>query len=388
MPSYDFELPPRKQPEPPPGQPTQPSRWPMIAVLLLSALVLFQYIRPYPRSTPLHDPKATARPVAPRGDLSSSEQTTIELFEQNSPAVVFITTSAIQQDFSYNLLEERQGSGTGFIWDDAGHVVTNYHVLQNADTARVTLANQKTYKADLVGAEPDKDIAVLKINAEKALLKPIKVGSSSDLKVGQSVFAIGNPFGLDQTLTTGVISGLDREIKSPSQRTIQGVIQTDAAINPGNSGGPLLDSSGRLIGVNTAIYSPSGAYAGVGFAVPVNAVNRIVPELIRHGKVTRPGFGITLVPDHYLRRRRMEGVLINQIMPGSAAEQAGMQPSGRDKFGRNILGDIIIAVDDQKISNQDDLFKALDGKNVGDTVQVTVLRGDQKKKLEVKLQAL
>ncbi|MBI4422408.1 MAG: trypsin-like peptidase domain-containing protein, partial [Elusimicrobia bacterium] len=235
------------------------------------------------------------RPVAPRGDLSASERATMELFQRSNASVAYITSMVVRRDvFSLNILEIPRGAGSGFIWDDQGHVVTNFHVIEGASSAEVTLADHSKWSAKLVGVAPEKDLAVLRIEAPAARLRPIPIGSSRDLQVGQSVYAIGNPFGLDQTLTTGVISALGREIHSASGHPIQGVIQTDAAINPGNSGGPLLDSSGRLIGVNTAIASPSGAFAGVGFAVPVDTVNRFVPQLIAFGKITRPGLGVTI----------------------------------------------------------------------------------------------
>ena len=246
-------------------------------------------------------------------------------------------------------------------------------MIAEAQGARVTLADQSTWPAQLVGVEPDKDIAVLKIDAPKHLLPPIPLGTSSDLQVGQKVFAIGNPFGFDQTLTTGVISGLGREIESATRRPIQGVIQTDAAINPGNSGGPLLDSAGRLIGINTAIYSPSGAYAGVGFAVPVDVVNRIVPQIVRGEKLKKPGLGIQLAE---IRRQPLglEGVLILDVTPGSAADKAGLRPTVQDSFGRLILGDLIVAADGKPIRNANDLFRVLDSHEVGDKLTLTIVR--------------
>ncbi|MEM7014522.1 MAG: trypsin-like peptidase domain-containing protein [Verrucomicrobiota bacterium] len=255
------------------------------------------------------------------------------------------------------------------------HVVTNFHVIQNASTAqgaiRVTLSDQTTWDAEFIGAEPNKDLAVLKIDAPAEKLRPIKVGTSRDLQVGQMVLAIGNPFGLDQTLTTGVISGLGREIEAVTERTIQGVIQTDAAINPGNSGGPLLDSAGRLIGINTAIFSPSGAYAGVGFAVPVDVVNRLTPTLITDGHVIRPILGIEPL-DHDL------GVLVVNVVQGSGAERAGLRPTQRDRFGRILLGDIITKVAGKNVKSADELYHVLDGREVGDQVEIEALRGNNK----------
>lgn len=234
--------------------------------------------------------------IAPVTRVFDTEAATIDLFEKAVPSVCFITTLNVRQDYwSRNVEEIPSGTGSGFIWDKEGHIITNFHVIQGGDRATVTLSDRKTYDAEIVGVAPDKDLAVLKIKASEAVLKPLPVGTSHDLKVGQYAFAIGNPFGLDQTLTTGVISALGREIKSVNGRAIRDVIQTDAAINPGNSGGPLLDSSGRLIGVNTQIYSPSGASAGIGFSIPVDEVNWVVPDLIKYGEVRRPVLGVSLL---------------------------------------------------------------------------------------------
>ena len=332
---------------------------------------------------------AEPRTVAPRGELAEEEKTTIAIFRQASPSVVNITTVATRQDmFSLNVMQIPQGTGSGFIWDDDGHVVTNFHVIQNADGAQVTLADHSTWKAKLVGAYPDKDVAVLYIEAPKDRLRPIPVGSSTDLQVGQRVFAIGNPFGLDQTLTTGVISALGREIQSATQRPIKDVIQTDAAINPGNSGGPLLDSAGRLIGVNTAIYSPSGASSGIGFAIPVDEVNRVVPQLIRHGKVIRPGLGMQVAPDQVARSVGAPGVIILGVQPDSPAAKAGLRPTRRDSAQSMVLGDVIVAIDGHKIQTVKDLFAALAQHDVGSTVTVNVLRDGKEEKLEIVMASL
>ncbi|MBI5596897.1 MAG: trypsin-like peptidase domain-containing protein [Elusimicrobia bacterium] len=329
------------------------------------------------------------RPVTPRGPLSADERAVIDLFRGAVDSVVYITNLGVARDaFSYDLAEYPQGTGSGFVWDDEGHIVTNFHVIQGADAAEVTLADHSTWKAVFVGAAPDKDIAVLRIEAPKAKLKAIPLGTSRDLMVGQRVLAIGNPFGLDQTLTTGVISALGREIHSVTRRPITGVIQTDAAINPGNSGGPLLDSAGRLIGVNTAIYSPSGAYAGIGFAVPADVVASIVPQLIRHGKVVRPGIGIGIADDAMTRRAGLEGVLILGVEPGGSAAAAGLRPTRRDAYGRVTLGDLIVGVEGKPVRDSDDLFKALDGKTVGQSVEVTVLRDGRRRPVKVRLQAI
>ncbi len=327
------------------------------------------------------------RPISERGPLLPEELTAIRIFEEARSSVVYITTLVLRRDlFSFNVFEIPQGTGSGFIWDEDGHVVTNFHVIYQAQNIQVTLSDQSKWKAELIGGAADKDLAVLKIGAPREKLRPIRVGTSSDLKVGQGVYAIGNPFGLDQTLTTGVISALGREIESITRRPIQGVIQTDAAINPGNSGGPLLDSAGRCIGVNTAIYSPSGAYAGVGFAVPVDTVNRIVPQLIRYKKVIQPGLGIQPAEDSLARQIGIEGVLVLRVEPNSAAAQAGIQPTRLDREENVILGDIIVSLGGQKVSNLNDLYKALDRFQVGDTVQVEILRDGRKRTVRVKLQ--
>jgi S1-C subfamily serine protease len=326
-------------------------------------------------SSSLNDPRAVPRPIAPRGELAAEEKATIALFRQASPSVVNITTIAIQRDlFTLNLYQIPEGSGSGFVWDTSGNIITNFHVIQNADAAQVTLTDHSAWKARTVGVAPDKDIAVLRIDAPANRLRPIPVGTSKELQVGQKVFAIGNPFGLDQTLTTGVISALGREIESVTRRPIQGVIQSDAAINPGNSGGPLLDSAGRLIGVNTAIYSPSGASAGIGFAIPVDTVNRIALELIRYGKVTRPGIGVQIAEDQIAQQLGIKGVLVVDVMVGSAAARAGLRPTRREPSGRVRLGDVIIAIDGKKVESPNDLFLALENYKIGDSVNLSMRR--------------
>jgi S1-C subfamily serine protease len=340
-------------------------------------------------SASLNDPRAAPRAVAPRGELSQGEKATIALFRQASPSVVHITTILVQRDlFTLNLYQIPEGTGSGFIWDNSGNIITNFHVIQNADAAQVTLSDQSNWKARRVGVAPDKDLAVLRIDAPANRLQPIVVGTSKDLQVGQSVFAIGNPFGLDQSLTTGVVSALGREIESVTRRPIQGVIQTDAAINPGNSGGPLLDSRGRLIGVNTAIYSPSGASAGIGFAIPVDTVNRIVPELIRSGRVTRPGIGIQIAEDQIAERLGVTGVLVVDVIPGSTAAKAGIRPTRREGSGRVQLGDIITAIDGKKVESSNDLFLSLERYKVGDVVTISILRDGKPIETRVALEAV
>ena len=337
----------------------------------------------------LHNPNAAARAITPRGALNAEERTTIALFRQVSPSVVYITTLARQRDFfSLNIAEIPQGSGSGFIWDQEGHIITNFHVIQEASRAKVTLADHSVWDAQLVGVAPDHDLAVLYIKAPKNQLRPLAIGTSADLEVGQSVFAIGNPFGLDQTLTTGIISALGREINATTGRTIAGVIQTDAAINPGNSGGPLLDSAGRLIGVNTAIFSPSGSSSGIGFAVPVDTVNRIVPQLIRQGEITRAGLGVRIGDDRVSRRLNLPGVLIIEVDKGSAAEAAGLRSTRVDAKGGVKLGDVIVAIDGERIETSNDLFNAMEKRAVGETVKVTVLRGETRLSTPVTLQAV
>ncbi|KAI8541481.1 hypothetical protein RHMOL_Rhmol08G0064400 [Rhododendron molle] len=320
--------------------------------------------------------------------LQSDELATVRLFKENTPSVVYITNLAVRQDaFTLDVLEVPQGSGSGFVWDKDGHIVTNFHVIRGASDLKVTLSDQTTYDAKVVGFDQDKDVAVLRVDAPKDKLRPIPIGVSADLLVGQKVYAIGNPFGLDHTLTTGVISGLRREISSAATgRPIQDVIQTDAAINPGNSGGPLLDSSGSLIGINTAIYSPSGASSGVGFSIPVDTVGGIVDQLVKFGKVTRPILGIKFAPDQSVEQLGVGGVLVLDAPANGPAGKAGLRSTKRDGYGRLILGDIITSVNGKKISNGSDLYRVLDQCKVGDEITVEVLRGDHKEKIPVILE--
>lgn len=363
-----------------------------LRIVLLGAATLAAVLflkQSWLNSASLNDPRAAPRPVTARGELSADERSTINLFRQASPAVVNITAIGVERDlFTLNLYQIPQGTGSGFVWDTNGDIITNFHVIQNADAAQVTLADQSNWRARVVGTAPDKDLAVLRIEAPANRLHPIPIGTSKDLQVGQSVFAIGNPFGLDQTLTTGVISALNREIESVTRRPIQGVIQSDAAINPGNSGGPLLDSAGRLIGVNTAIYSPSGASAGIGFAIPVDTVNRIVPELIRSGKIVRPGLGIQIADDQIAQRLGVTGILVVDVARGGAAAKAGIQPTRRDAEGRLRLGDVITAVDGKKVESPNDLYLALEKYKVGDAVNVSILRNGRTVQTKVTLEAV
>ena len=335
-----------------------------------------------------YDPDAVPRAITPRGNLAQDEQTTIELFRNASPSVVYITTVALRTDrYSLNMLEIPQGTGSGFVWDDEGHIITNFHVIQGASAARVTLSDHTTWEARLTGAAPDQDLAVLHIDAPGDRLRPIAVGISSGLQVGQKVFAIGNPFGLDQTLTTGIISALGREITSVTGRTITGVIQTDAAINPGNSGGPLLDSASRLIGVNTAIYSPSGSSAGIGFAVPADTVNRVVPQLLRHGRVVRPTIGARIADDDTARRLGLSGALVLDVFESGPAQSAGLRGTGRDQQGRLVLGDVIVGVGTHPVASLNDLHDALVNFDVSDTIEIGFVRDGQRHSVSVTLQA-
>lgn len=359
--------------------------------LRMGLMAAFLLSGPYPALLPAFDGTnwvLAAQSAAPT-ELSSDEQATIAVFERATRSVVFIANTAMQRDpWSFNLFEVPQGSGTGFVWSRQGHIVTNFHVIYGADAITVTLADQVEYKAKVVGVDPDHDIAVLQIQAPEAALQPVTIGNSQSLRVGQKVLAIGNPFGLDHTLTTGVVSALGRTIKSMSNRTIEGVIQTDAAINPGNSGGPLLDSAGRLIGMNTQIVSPSGAFAGIGFAVPADTVSRTVPELIKHGKLIRPGLGISLVPDAMARRWGLHGVIIGKIGRGSMAERAGLRGSRETSVGRIELGDIIVGVDGKPVETTDDLMALMEQHKVGDQVNIEYVRGNRKLQVMVTLQAV
>ena len=329
------------------------------------------------------------RPVAPRPDkLGADEAATIDIFKKFGPSVVHITSLESHRDrMTLNVSEIPQGTGSGFVWDPSGIIVTNFHVVASGDRATVTLNDGTSYPARIIGTAPDKDIAVLRIDAPASKLTPLPIGKSSDLEVGQKVLAIGNPFGLDRTLTTGVISGLGREIKSMTQRSIFDVIQTDASINPGNSGGPLLDSSGRLIGINTAIYSPSGANAGIGFAVPVDTVNAIVPQLITSGKITRPGLGINILSDGIAAQQHITGVVILGVTPGGAADKAGITGTQQTPDGWQ-LGDVITRIDTTTVERSSDLFRVLDTHKVGDSVELGVTNKSATRKVTVALQAL
>jgi len=326
------------------------------------------------------------RAVSPRGELGAEERAIIGLFERARDSVVFISTREEVRDFwTRNVFSVPRGTGSGFVWDEAGHIVTNFHVIQGASEAMVKLADGSEHRASLVGASPTHDIAVLRIATGKRLPVPVPLGASHDLRVGQSVFAIGNPFGLDWTLTKGIISALDRSLEGQNGSTIEHLIQTDAAINPGNSGGPLLDSAGRLIGINTAIYSPSGANAGIGFSVPADTVNRVVPQLIRQGRYTRPALGIEI--DEAINQRLtqalgLKGVAVLRVRPGSPAAAAGLQGVSRTREGL-VPGDIITTVNDKPVESVGRLAARLDEYKVGERVRLKLMR--QGKAVEVKV---
>jgi S1-C subfamily serine protease len=327
----------------------------------------------------------------PAAELLPVETKTIEIYRRAVPSTVNVSNIKLARSFSYGEVEVPQGAGSGFVWDNKGHIVTNFHVVQGGSTFVVTFFNDpKQYKATIVGTAAEKDIAVLKLSELPQSLTPIEVGSSKDLLVGQSSFAIGSPFGLDYTLTTGVISALNRSIQGIAGVKINDMIQTDAAINMGNSGGPLLDSSGRLIGMNTVIYSTSGSSAGLGFAVPVDTVKRVVPELIQYGKVTRPGLGIGIVPENMRRRLtgNDKGIIISFVDEKGGAGKAGLKGMTQDRQGRVFLGDVITHVDNQEVNNLDDIYQVLEKRKVGDVVEVRYRREGKEQRTKVTLQPI
>lgn len=336
-------------------------------------------------NTSKHEPSQPQN-YAPVVQITDVEAATIKLFEDVSPSVVFITTSKLKRDYyTRDIFKVKSGSGSGFIWDSQGHIVTNYHVIEGSSSYTVTLSDQRVFEAELVGVEASKDLAVLKINVKNDNLKPIMLGSYDELRVGQSVYAIGNPFGLDHTLTTGIISALGREITSISGRPIKDVIQTDAAINPGNSGGPLLDSSSRLIGVNTMIYSPSGASAGIGFSIPVDVVSWAVPDIIKYGQVKKPLMGVAIIPQQTSNRLELKGVMVSSVSKNSGAEKAGLRGIRMNQQGYNDPGDVITKINGQQILTNNDLFYVLEQYKPGDKVEVEFLRDNKTKNTIVEL---
>lgn len=324
-------------------------------------------------------------------ELLPVETKTIEIYRKVVPSTVNVSNKILSRNFFYGEVEVPQGAGSGFVWDDQGHIVTNYHVVQGGSSFVITFYNDpKQYKAKIVGTAPEKDIAVLKLQERPAKLTPIPVGSSKDLQVGQYSFAIGSPFGLDYTLTTGVVSALGRKIDGIGGVKINDMIQTDAAINMGNSGGPLLNSSSLLIGMNTVIFSTSGSSAGLGFAVPADTIKIIVPQLIKHGKIIRPGIGIGIVPDS-MKQRMMQtnkGLIISYIDEKGGAAEAGLKGMTQDQYGRIYLGDIILSVDGKEVNNLDDIYQVIDTKKIGETVDVKYRRDGKTLSAKVKLKPL
>jgi len=322
-----------------------------------------------------------SRPVTPRGPLLAYEQALVRLFEETAPSVAYITTEQLRAT-GFFTAAVAQGAGSGFVWDAAGHVVTNHHVVQGARRVFVRLDSADAIEARVVGAAPEYDLAVVKLDKIPRGLRPIPLGSSSELRIGQAVYAIGNPYGLQRTLTQGIVSALDRELPTTDFREIAGVIQTDAAINPGNSGGPLLDSAGRLIGVNSAIRSASGSSAGVGFAIPVDLVNRIVPVLIARGRAPLPGVGITPVRPDLVARAGISGVVIARVGAGTPAAQAGLQPFDQ-RSGE--LGDVIVAVNDRRVATLSTFVSELDRVGVDNAVELTVERNGKQRRVRLRV---
>lgn len=375
----------------------------LVAFLLILVAILLYRLTDAGRNIwpPINDPDATSRTVSPSGGLADDEKNTIEIFQNTAPSVVYISTSQIvpsRSVFSGNYLKIPQGTGSGFIWDTKGNIVTNYHVVKpqrGVGSFMVRLSNSdQDWEARVVGVAPEYDLAVLKINAPAHLLTPLAIGTSEDLQVGQKVFAIGNPFGLDHTLTTGVISGLGRQFQSSEGHSvISDAIQTDTAINPGNSGGPLLDSSARMIGINTAIYSETGSYAGVGFAIPVDTVNIVVPDLIQNGRIDRPGLGIVMLPDHGMIQTlrynliEREGVIILDVVEGGTAQQAGLRGTKEHSSGL-VLGDLIIGINGYEVKSRRDLLTALHKYQIGEEVEVKYIREGEEASVKVKLMPL
>lgn len=367
--------------------PNPHSRYRILVLIIMNALLLVATASLLVTQTAsVPEPRL----VTPRGDLGSDERATIDLFRNARESVVFISTRQRVADFwTRNVYSVPRGSGSGLVWDEAGHIVTNFHVIQGASEAQIQLADGREFSASLVGVSPQHDLAVLKIGGV-GFTAPVRVpiGTSSDLQVGQSVFAIGNPFGLDWTLTRGIVSALDRSLPNENGPDIRHLIQTDAAINPGNSGGPLLDSAGRLIGLNTAIYSPSGASAGIGFAVPVDTLMRVVPQLISTGRYVRPTLGVESnddINDRLKRASGIAGVFVLRVDPGSAAERAGLTPAQRTRRGV-VPGDIITALNGEPVSRVGDLLARLDDYRVGQTVELTLMRAGKERKVSLELE--
>jgi S1-C subfamily serine protease len=366
----------------------------ILAIALLSALFAAGSVACFDRFSNRLQPNTSAYTETPPAGITdpsvaTDEQNNIEVYKASAPGVAFITTTTYRQDF-FGMTERGEGSGSGSVIDNEGHILTNYHVIEGAQKVTVSFGADKNYPAEVIGRDPDTDLAVLKVNAPKEQLRVVPLGDSDQLTVGQKVLAIGNPFGLDRTLTTGVISGLQRPIRARNGRDIEGAIQTDASINPGNSGGPLLDSRGRMIGINSQILSPSGGGSvGVGFAVPVNIAKRVVPELIKNGVVRRPKMGVrtSAIKDlgEQARLPVSEGLIVLQVTPGGAAAAAGLRGVTQTEDGDILLGDIITAVDGEKMVSANDLYRILDKHQIGDVVQVEVMRDNRLTTVPVRL---
>ncbi|MEM9795855.1 MAG: trypsin-like peptidase domain-containing protein [Pseudomonadota bacterium] len=354
----------------------------LIALAMAAGMALGSVALPYLRLWTAPPPQPVV--VTPRGDLAEDERSTIALFQSAQSSVVFIATTGRSMDM-FREMEVPRGTGSGFVWDAGGHVVTNAHVLEGARGATVRLPGGRAVSARLVGADRRHDLAVLQVPGMG--MRPLPVGTSADLQVGQNVFAIGNPFGLDFTLTRGIVSALDRDLRVERDLTIRGLIQTDAAINPGNSGGPLLDSAGRLIGVNTAIFSPSGANAGIGFAVPVDVVSRVVPQLIARGRYAPPALGVTgdRRADQLLRASGAPpGVVILDVAPDGPAARAGLQPARMTENGF-VPGDVIEAIDGNPVADLDALLSELDRREAGDVVTLRLRQGQVRRDVQLTL---
>jgi len=383
------------------GPPRQPSRWARenarggggsqfawLLPLALTALVVVLGWRLYQmQPKDVRDPDSKTRPITARGDLAADEKATIALFDTASPAVVQVTNFQRGMDlYTQNETDVPQGTGSGFVWDPQGYVVTNYHVVYQGNAFTVTFANHDVFDAEVVGGDPLHDLAVLKIDPKGKPLPALPIGESRNLRVGQKTFAIGNPFGLEQTLTSGIVSGLNRDMKSIAGTILHGVVQTDAAVNPGNSGGPLLDSAGRVIGMNTSIASPSGVSAGVGFAIPVDTLNEIVPQIIRTGRAQHAGIGITGMVDVFSRDGRIRGVVFKEFAPTSTAKAAGLQPSELDSAGKfRRVGDVVVGVDGQRIASQIELLRTLASHDIGQEVEIVYLRDGKQQASKMKL---
>jgi len=329
-------------------------------------------------------PRVEPRTITPRGSLPAAEQALVEMFQNAAPSVAYITTEVLQPTGFFTATVAK-GAGSGFVWDGDGHVVTNNHVVEGARSVYVQLDAGEPVEARIVGTSPDYDLAVVRLVRARRTLRPIPLGSSRELRIGQSVYAIGNPYGLQRTLTHGIVSALGRELPTTEFREVAGVIQTDAAINPGNSGGPLLDSAGRLVGVNTAIQSESGSSAGIGFAIPADLVNRVVPSLISRGKAPLPGIGINPVRPDLVERAGINGVVIAEVRPGTPAAQAGLQALNA-KSGK--LGDVIVAVNGKRVDTLSTFVAELDRAGIGNTVDLTVLRDDKQRHVKVQVMDL